>query len=201
VTEGGKPDPTSATAAGTGSTSLRLLLRARTGDRDALDQLFERLVPSLKRWAKGRLPRWARDGVDTGDMVQDALANTLRRLPEFAPRRQKALQAYLREAIRNRIRDELRRHDRRAPLVRIEAVELVAPGSPLDESIERDKLARYQDGLGRLPDQDRELIVARLELGYTYAQMALATGRPSEDAARMALRRALVKLAEEMASA
>lgn len=201
MTEGGKPDPTSATAAGTGSTSLRLLLRARTGDRDALDQLFERLVPSLKRWAKGRLPRWARDGVDTGDMVQDALANTLRRLPEFAPRRQKALQAYLREAIRNRIRDELRRHDRRAPRVGIEAVELVAPGSPLDESIERDKLARYQDGLTRLPDQDRELIVARLELGYTYAQMALATGRPSEDAARMALRRALVKLAEEMASA
>ena len=201
MTEGGKPDPISATAAKTGSTSLRLLLRARSGDRDALEQLFERLVPSLKRWATGRLPRWARDGVDTGDMVQEALANTLRRLPEFAPRRQKALQAYLRQAIRNRIRDELRRHDRRAPLVRIDNLELAAPGSLMDETIERDNLARYQEGLGRLAEPDRELIVARLELGYSYAQMALATGRPSEDAARMALKRALVKLAEEMASA
>jgi RNA polymerase sigma-70 factor (ECF subfamily) len=134
-------------------------------------------------------------------MVQEALANTLRRLPEFAPRRQKALQAYLRQAIRNRIRDELRRHDRRAPLVRIDNLELAAPGSLLDETIERDNLARYQEGLGRLAEPDRELIVARLELGYSYAQMALATGRSSEDAARMALKRALVKLAEEMASA
>ncbi len=200
MTEGGKADPTSAAAGQTGSTSLTLLRRARTGDRDALEQLFERLVPSLSRWAKGRLPRWARDGVDTGDMVQDALANTLRRLPEFAPRRQKALQAYLREAIRNRIRDELRRHDRRVPLVAIDGVEVTAPGSPLDESIERDNQTRYQESLCRLAERDRELIVARLELGYTYAQMALATGRPSEDAARMALRRALIKLAEEMAS-
>ena len=80
-------------------------------------------------------------------------------------------------------------------------MEVAAPGSLMDETIERDNVARYQEGLGRLAEQDRELIVARLELGYSYAQMALATGRPSEDAARMALKRSLVKLAEEMASA
>jgi len=42
--------------------------------------------------------------------------------------------------------------------------------------------------------------LARLELGYSYAQITVATGRPSTDAARMAVRRALVHLAEEMGS-
>ena len=43
-------------------------------------------------------------------------------------------------------------------------------------------------------------MVARLELGYNYSQIALAAGRPSVDAARMAVRRALLRLAEEMGS-
>ncbi len=184
-----------------GSTSLRLLLRARAGDREALDRLFERLLPSLRRWARGRLPRWARDAVDTGDLVQEAVTNTLRQLPSFAPRRQRALQAYLRQAIRNRIRDELRRFDRRQAPVNIDDLDLTATGSLIEDTIERDNAERYRAALARMSDADRELIVGRLELGYSYAQIALATGRPTEDAARMAVKRSLVRLAEVMATA
>lgn len=184
-----------------GSTSLRLLLRARAGDREALDRLFERLLPSLRRWARGRLPRWARDAVDTGDLVQEAVTNTLRQLPTFAPRRQRALQAYLRQAIRNRIRDELRRFDRRQAPVNIDDLDLTATGSLIEDTIERDNAERYRAALARMSDADRELIVGRLELGYSYAQIALATGRPTEDAARMAVKRSLVRLAEVMATA
>ncbi len=57
---------------------------------------------------------------------------------------------------------------------------------------------RYEAALARLSDADRELIVASVELGYSYEQLAEATGRASPDAARKAARRALVKLAEEM---
>ena len=42
--------------------------------------------------------------------------------------------------------------------------------------------------------------MARLELGYNYSQIAVATGRPTVDAVRMAVRRALLHLAEEMGS-
>jgi RNA polymerase sigma-70 factor (ECF subfamily) len=41
-------------------------------------------------------------------------------------------------------------------------------------------------------------VIARLDLGYSYAQIALACGRPTADAARMAVHRALLRLAEEM---
>jgi RNA polymerase sigma factor (sigma-70 family) len=180
-----------------GSSSFRLLLRARKGDREALDLLFARVASPLRRWARGRLPRWARQRADTEDLVQDALAQAFVRLEHFEPRRQKALQAYLRQAVVNRIRDELR-WARRRPIVELESLDLTAPVSLFEQAVEQENGARYQAGLARLLPEDQELIVARLELGYSYEQVALATGRATPDAARMAVRRALLRLAAEM---
>lgn len=57
---------------------------------------------------------------------------------------------------------------------------------------------RYCRALTRLTPGDQELIAARVELGYSHEQLALMSGRRSPDAARVALKRALVKLAAEM---
>ena len=56
--------------------TFHLLDRARAGDQEALERLFERHVKPLQRWARGRLPRWARDLADTDDLVQDTLLRT-----------------------------------------------------------------------------------------------------------------------------
>ena len=56
--------------------TLLLLERARAGDEGALNDLFARYGPALRRWASGRLPRWARDLADTPDLVQDTLLQT-----------------------------------------------------------------------------------------------------------------------------
>ena len=88
--------------------SVELVRRARDGDRRALDHLFERYLPVLRRWAAGRLPRWARDLVDTDDMIQETLMGTFRNVGAFEPRHDGALGAYLRQALNNRIRDEVR---------------------------------------------------------------------------------------------
>ena len=93
--------------------TIQLVARARTGDRDAIDRLLSRHAEPLRRWASGRLPRWARDLADTEDLVQDTLLQTFRNLPSFDVRGAGALQAYLRQAIVNRVRDELRRRARR----------------------------------------------------------------------------------------
>jgi hypothetical protein len=51
----------------------------------------------------------------------------------------------------------------------------------------------------RQPAADEQaLIVGRIELGYTYEQIALSTGRPTANATRVAIRRALLHLAEEI---
>ena len=89
--------------------TVRLLERARAGDQAALDELFERHFKVLERWATGRLPRWARGNVDTSDLLQETMLETFKRLDGFEPRGRGALQAYLRQAFINRLRNQLRR--------------------------------------------------------------------------------------------
>jgi RNA polymerase sigma-70 factor (ECF subfamily) len=189
-----------AQGSGGSTTTLALLQRARDGDRAALDGLFSRLLPSLHRWAHGRFRRGVRDVADTSDLVQHAVVGALRHLDHFEPRRRDALRAYLRQAIRNRVADEMRKRGRRPLHVPLDGADLAAePGlSPLARLLSREQEERFHKALGRLKDEERELVIARLDLGYSYAQIALACGRPTPDAARMAVHRALLRLAEEM---
>lgn len=182
------------------STTTDLLRRARMGDREALDALFSRHLGPLRRWARGRLPRWTRDLRDTEDLVQETMAQTLRHVDDFEPRHEGALRAYLRQAVLNRIRDEVRRVSRTSVAPGLgEAAEVIDPAaSPLDEAIGRESVARYEAALQRLRAEDRELIIARLEMQQSYAEIAAMNGKRSADAARMAVARAVVKLIEEM---
>ncbi len=107
-------DPHAATSVQGGmDTTFDLVERAKAGDRESLDRLFARFLPSLRRWASGRLPRWTRDLMDTDDLVQETVVRAINRIDQFESRHEGALQAYLRQAVLNRIRDEARRFGRR----------------------------------------------------------------------------------------
>jgi RNA polymerase sigma-70 factor (ECF subfamily) len=175
-----------------------LLERARNGDRDALEVLFARHIPALRRWASGRLPRWARDVADTQDLVQDTVLQVFKRVDTFEPRGDGALQAYLRQSVMNRVRNEFRSKGRRPAFEDMDEQAPADHTSPLDAAIRQEQLDRYDGALARLSEQDRDLIVARVEVGLTYEEIAEATGKPSWNAARMATARALVRLAEEL---
>lgn len=166
-----------------------------------MNDLFARYVPALQRWAHGRLPTKFRDLADTSDVVQEALAQTFKKIEGFEHRGEGAFHAYLRQAVMNRIRDELRRAERRPVFVEIEESRPDDGVSPLEAAIGAEVVERYEAALQRLTEEERELIVARIELGLTYAELASVLDRPSPDAARMAVGRALVRLAEEMGGA
>src|SRR5688572_12900393 len=89
--------------------TLELLELYRDGNSGARDRLIEKCLPPLRRWARGRLPQWARSAADTQDLVQDAVMRSLPHLHAFEVRRPGALQSYLREAVQNRIYDEVRK--------------------------------------------------------------------------------------------
>lgn len=178
--------------------TVTLLARARAGDADALERLFERHRAPLRRWAAGRLPRWARELSDTDDLVQDTLLRTFNRIREFEPRGVGALQAYLRQAVLNRIREELRRKGRRPEMTELDGLEQDGGDSPLEQAIGREAVEAYEQALDRLRPEEREVIVARIEMGCTYEEIAEALDKPTPDAARKAAQRALVRLAEEL---
>jgi len=179
--------------------SLDLVLRARAGDEAALNDLCARYWPRLQRWAHGRLPPSARGALDTHDLVQDTLMSVVQRIHAFEPRHEGAFQGFVRMVLLNRIRDIARQVKRRGPAGPLDSAIAGDDCSPLDEAIGNETLARYDAALERLSPEDRELIIARIEMGLPYSEIVTMFGKPSIAAAHMAVSRALVKLAEEMA--
>jgi RNA polymerase sigma-70 factor (ECF subfamily) len=183
----------------TESVSEDLFRRAREGDGNALDQLFARYLPRLRRWAHGRVPVWARNSVDTGDLVQETALRAYANLPHFEPHHNKgALFGYLRRALINRIHDQFRHASRHAAPSELDVNSPDPGSSPLESAIDEEDRRRYDAAVQRLRPSDRAAIIGRVELGYSYEQLALILEKPTPEAARLAVRRALLRLKEEV---
>ena len=196
--DGGPRDEGRRSKSGDLLSTLDLLERFKRGDEDAVNLLVERSIPPLRRWARGRLPPWARSVADTQDLVQTALLRVLPRLKHFEARRPGALQAYLRQAVANHIRDEIRKATKRPTDVDALEQQVDPSPSPLDRAAGREGFERYEAALARLRPIEREAIIARLELHQSYEEIAIALRKPNANAARVTVARAVKNLATAM---
>jgi RNA polymerase sigma factor (sigma-70 family) len=178
--------------------TVEILDRAQRGDWGAAQALIERVAPSVRRWARGKVPPHVRHDANTEDVVQDAVLQTLKGMKRIRYRTVGALQAYLRTSVVNRIRDLIRGTQRHggAPLELDEGLANDS-ASPLESAIMREDLQRFLDGLQRLKPADRQLIIWRFELGYTVDEIAARLGK-SKAAAGMGVTRAVRRLANEL---
>jgi RNA polymerase sigma factor (sigma-70 family) len=174
-----------------------LVQRAQQGDAAALALIAERYLPRLERWASGRLPSYARALFDTADLVQETMLRTLAGI-ERIDARPGAFQSYVRQAVLNRIRDQIRWASRRGGPQELPEELVDGSQSPLEDAIGGDLLARYEQAMAAIREEDRLLLHLRIELDFEYGEIAAMTGHPSPDAARMAFQRALGRLAEVM---
>jgi RNA polymerase sigma-70 factor (ECF subfamily) len=186
------PDDT--TQANPSATAV-LLSRARSGDSTAKEELFQRFLPILRRWAHRRLPLRARDLAETSDLVQITLLRSLNRLDEFESRGEGAFLGYLRSILLNVVREEIRRSSRRGHHQRLEETLASPLSSVAEQVVGADQMERYQRGLALLNEEQQQAVLLRVEFGYTYAQIAEALAKPSADAARMTVARAFAALA------
>src|SRR5262245_3959893 len=178
--------------------TIELVIRAREGDRMAVEALLQRCLPSLKRWAHGRLPAAARGSLDTGDLVQEAALHAFQRLDVFEPRHVGAMQAYLRMSVINRIRDEVRRVTRHPAAEELPPEHPCDATSPLEAAIQTESYERYRAALAHLKHRDREMVLARVEAQWSLSEIAQRFGLRTVDAARMAVTRAVRRLSEHM---
>lgn len=192
-------DPQPPNPEGTPLLATRELLGlAKQGEAGAVAQLMARYLPRLQRWASGRLPMHARSLLDTADLVQDTLLRVLQGLDRIEVRGPGGFQAYVRQAVLNRIRDEVRWAGRRPGPDGVPDTLHDQLASPFENAVGAEVLDRYERGLAQLDEEDRELLHLRIELDFDYAEIAAMSGRPSRDAVRMAVQRALSRLAEKM---
>jgi RNA polymerase sigma-70 factor (ECF subfamily) len=178
--------------------TVDLLERARAGNDTAFEIVFRRCVRGLRRFAAGRLPAQCRGMNDTEDLVQDTVIRALHHLDGFEFRHEGALLAYLRQSMLHRIVDEVRKTNRRPLAVTLGDEHVDQRDSPLESAIGRQNVDRYERALSSLRARDRAAIVLRLEQQAEYEDLAVQLGMPSANAARVAVKRALYRLAQQM---
>ena len=174
-----------------------LLRKAQAGDQGALDEFFARELPSLRRWAQQRVPTWLHRRADPDDIVQAAAIKTLRRLCHLDPERA-SVRPYMRQAVLNLVRDEVRNAGRSPDAIVLEDGDAFEPASPADRIFGADALKAYRRALKTLSPAAQACVVARVERGWSYERIARELGKPSTGAARVAVNRALDRLAAEM---
>lgn len=175
-----------------------LVSQLQAGDGRARERLFNRCLPLLRRWARGRLPHYGRDLAETDDLVQVTMMRALNNLDSFEPRRQGAFLAYLRHILMNAVREEIRRTGRHPRGEEKSGSDDMVATSALEHAIGSETVDAYEQALETLTPAQREAVILRLEFDLSFPEIAAETGASSADAARMLVSRALVALARAM---
>ena len=178
--------------------TLEIISQIRLGNRGACSRLAKRELPPLMRFARGRLPAWARGATDTQDLIQDVFVRTLPRLATWHSEGHGALRAFLRRAVANQIVSEIRKARRRtgSPAALDHLVDRTP--SPLARAIRNQNVLQLRVALAQLSDADRALLAARFGSDRRYADIAALLGRPNANATRVAVERALDRVARIM---
>jgi RNA polymerase sigma-70 factor (ECF subfamily) len=177
-----------------------LAVRAKDGDRLALEALVERHAPRVRRLTAYLLD----DPQDAEDAAQEALAKVLTRIDQF--RGEARFATWLHSLVTNTCRDlgERQRRRRHQPLEA--APEQAAAGGPHDLACQREQRATLARGMDGLSDDQRHVMVMKDVLALSYEEIADALGMPvgtvkcHAHRGRARMRRALV-LSDEAASA
>ena len=171
-----------------------LIRSAQEGNADAAQDLMKRYLERLRRWAHGRLPRHVRGHMDTEDVVQETALKTLRLLDGFQSQGPAAFQGYIRRALNNQLRDQYRVARERPEVEEFESADHAAAADPQRDAMVREALAQCEEALLDLSPRQQVALVARLEFGASYGEIAELLGFETADAARMSVTRARKRL-------
>jgi RNA polymerase sigma factor (sigma-70 family) len=176
-----------------------LVGRARAGDRAAQDELFRHFAPQIESFLHARLPPHARGLRDTQDLAQSVCLRAFRTLDRFEYRGVGSFWSYVRRIAMNCLVDATRRNDG-GPSIPEQSSQAPVDSErgPIEQAARAEEHDAYEKALGALPEKVREAVTMRLELGAEYALIASECGYPSPDAAKMAIRRAIVQLGDSM---
>lgn len=167
-----------------------LAARIRSGDREALGELYDRYAAV----ALGVALRVVRDRDAAEDVVHDAFVAVWQKITRFDAE-QGQLRSWLLTIVRNRAIDRVRGARVAEDIDALDELgALRSTANPTWEAaVANLGLARLRDALGSLPGEQREAVELAYFGGHTYREVAALTGVPAGTAAGR-LRLALAKL-------
>lgn len=176
--------------------TVNLLKRIRSGEDRAREILLRRYMPVLRRLARGKVPVRARPLVDTDELVQRTMYAVFTHVDSFEHRHEGAFLAYLRKVLKNKVLDIARQSN--PEVTEVDGALPDLGPSPIEMAIGKERLEAYDAALEGLNEQQRQAVIMRLEMGFTYEEIAVAVDCPSANAARMLITRALARMAISM---
>ena len=149
-----------------------LAVRAKDGDRLALEALVQRHEPRVRRLAAYLLD----DPQDAEDAAQEALAKVLTRIDQF--RGESRFATWLYSLVTNTCRDlgERQRRRRHQPLEA--APETSSAMGPFDLACQREQRAQLARELGGLSHDQRHVMVMKDVLALSYEEIAEVLDMP-----------------------
>jgi RNA polymerase sigma-70 factor (ECF subfamily) len=165
--------------------TTRLLELAEAGDASAIDQLFERHLPAVRKNVRCRLRPQTKPRFDSSDVVQETHELARRQLADYLKRRPMSFRLWLLKTAHQRLVDFERTHlqaakrsvDRELPLPDASSKELaqqlaVSGPSPSDEAAQRERARIVRRCLALLDEHDREVLMLRIFDGLKNAEVA-----------------------------
>jgi len=195
---------------GLGEAQTEVLLdRVRDGDGKAVQELLTRHRDRLRQMVRVRMDPRLRARLDPSDIVQEALADASRKLPDYLRQRSCPFYPWLRQLAWQQLVRLHRRHvlaERRSvtrevrcdmtlsdPSTRLLAAQVAGGTSVGGRMVRKELCQRVREALAQLPPLEREAVVLRhLEL-LSLTEMAAVLGT-TEEAARSRYRRGVERL-------
>lgn len=187
-----------------------LLQKARTGDAEAFEQLFQCHRNTLRQIVALRMDPRLSSRVDASDIIQDAHAVATQRFPDYLEHQPVSFRVWLRQIVQDQLLMAYRRHmraDRRTvhreiPLPEQSSValaeQLTAHGPAPSQQVARaEQIRRIRAALGQLVDEDREILLLRHFEQLSYKEIGYILHLESA-AARKRYGRALIRLGNVM---
>ena len=197
--------------------TARLLEQARAGDKEALNALFARHRPRLRRMVDMRLDRRLHARIDASDVIQEAYVEVVIRLNEYLIAPSYPLFLWLRLIVGERLL-KLHRHHLgtqmrdaglevslyRGALPEASSAALAAQllgqhTSPTQAAVRAERMIRVQEALNTLDAMDREVLSLRHFEELSLAETALSLGIEESATAKRYIR-ALKRLKATLAN-
>jgi RNA polymerase sigma-70 factor (ECF subfamily) len=193
-----------------------LIRRAVAGDKVALQSLLFIHYSEIEATIRRGLGSSLAAKVEFQDLMQEVLTSVYQEIGHFSPKEAASFQAWLKRIAANRVADAARKfrrakrggHVKQLDFHRFAAESfddvwdwVFSESNPPDRPVRRrEALEAVQVCMARLPDDQREAVVAYYFEHRDTAEIAAAMGR-SRGAVRELLRRARVNLAKDLGTA
>ena len=184
-----------------------LVQAAQEGDNQALEDLFARYLPRVRRIVALRMGRHLHAFAEVEDIVQQALLKAFTRLKTFEHRSEGSFRYWLARLVQDEIVACARRGGakkrgggrvrrfRDYPSQALSESFFPAQGpSPSSVVHAREREQQIEAALLSMPQHHREVIILRQFCGLSYKEIVEAMGFRQEESARKAWYRALQKL-------